>query len=326
MMSINRNKTMIMAALALSTATILGQQAMAAEMTGMDHMQHGAAPAAPMNEMGAMDHSKMGHEQPAAKSKKMEMQPAAGTSQQPMSMQGGDAPANARDPHAYADGYDFGPIPPPKMADVGDMGGVLFNRFETTTLRGSSPVMYDVQGWLGKDYDKLVVKAEGKVKSGKLQDARTELLWGHAVATYWDTQLGVRNDSGVAPNRNWLAFGVQGIAPYWFAVDAAAYLGERGRTAVRLSTEYEVLFTQKWILQPRAEANFFGQQDAARELGSGLSSMVAGLRLRYEIRREFAPYIGVEWNGKFGGTANFARVAGAKVNNTRVVAGLRFWF
>jgi copper resistance protein B len=119
---------------------------------------------------------------------------------------------------------------------------------------------------------------------------------------------------------------MQGLAPYWFGVDATAYLGERGRTAVRLSTEYELLLTQKLILQPRVEVSFFGQQDAARALGSGLSGMVAGVRLRYEIRREFAPYIGVEWNGKFGGTANFARAAGVKVNDTRVVAGLRFWF
>lgn len=323
-MYINRNTIIHLAAFTLSAATVFGQQAMAAGMAGMDHKQHGATPAAPMSDMGTMDHSKMKHGQQTEENKPMDMKPVAGTSQKPM--QGGDAPADARDPHAYSDGYDFGPIPPPKMADVGYMGGVLFNRFEATQLRGAVPVMYDVQGWFGKDYEKLVVKSEGEVKSGKLQDARTELLWGHALATYWDTQLGVRNDSGVAPNRNWLAFGVQGIAPYWFGIDATAYLGERGRTAVRLSTEYELLLTQKLILQPRAEVNFFGQQDAARELGSGLSSMVAGVRLRYEIRREFAPYVGVEWNGKFGGTANYARAAGARVNNTRVLAGLRFWF
>jgi copper resistance protein B len=323
-MQIKRNKITTLVALTLSVTT--AQYVMAADtMSGMDHMQHDSTPSAQMNEMDGMDHSKMGQAKEAPSDNRQDMKPADGT-KKTISMQGGVAPADARDPHAYSDGYDFGPIAPPKMADVAYMGGLLVNRLETTKFQGNVPAMYDVQGWFGRDYERLVLKAEGEASSGKLQDGRTELLWQHAMATYWNTQLGVRNDSGVAPGRNWLAFGMQGLAPYWFGVDATAYLGERGRTAVRLSTEYELLLTQKLILQPRVEVSFFGQQDAARALGSGLSGMVAGVRLRYEIRREFAPYIGVEWNGKFGGTANFARAAGVKVNDTRVVAGLRFWF
>ena len=151
-------------------------------------------------------------------------------------------------------------------------------------------------------------------------------MWGHAISTYWNTQLGVRHDSGVAPGRNWLAVGVQGIAPYWFAVDATAYVGDQGRTALRLGAEYELLLTQKLILQPHIEANFYGVQDEEREIGAGLSSLVTGLRLRYEIRREFAPYVGVDWSSKFGGTADYAKAAGANTNSTNVVAGLRVWF
>jgi copper resistance protein B len=243
-----------------------------------------------------------------------------------MSMKGGGAPADARDPHAYSDGYNFDQMRPHEMADEVYMGGLLVDRLERAHSRDNSFNAYDLQSWLGKDYNKLVLKAEGEGEGGKLQEARTELLWGHAQTTYWDTQLGLRYDSGIAPDRRWLALGVQGLAPYWFEVDAAAYIGEQGRTALRLSAEYELLLTQKLILQPRIEADFYGQQDTARELGSGLSSLITGVRLRYEIRREFAPYVGVEWGGKFGGTADYARAAGMRTKETRVVAGVRFWY
>ena len=123
-----------------------------------------------------------------------------------------------------------------------------------------------------------------------------------------------------------LAFGVEGLAPYWFEIDATAYVGDEGRSALRFAVEYELLLTQKLVLQPRIEANFYGQPDAELALGAGLSSAVAGLRLRYEIRREFAPYVGIEWAGKYGSTADYAQAAGAETKETRFVAGLRFWF
>jgi copper resistance protein B len=294
-MIIKQTKIFTLAATMLSMMTVCGSQVWAADS------------------MSGMDNNSMKND-------------AGGAAKKPMSMQGGTAPIDARDPHAYSDGYDFGPIPPPQMADEGYMGGLLVDRLEGAHSRDNSFNAYDLQGWLGKDYNKLVLKAEGEAEGGKLQEARTELLWGHALATYWDTQLGLRYDSGLAPDRKWLALGVQGLAPYWFEVDAAAYIGEQGRTALRLSAEYELLLTQKLILQPRVEANFYGQQDAARELGSGLSSLVTGVRLRYEIRREFAPYVGVEWGGKFGATADYARAAGVRANETRVVGGVRFWY
>jgi copper resistance protein B len=152
------------------------------------------------------------------------------------------------------------------------------------------------------------------------------VLWGHAVAAYWDTQLGVRYDSGVGPDRGWLAFGIQGLAPYWFEVDATAYVGNGGRTALRLGAEYELLLMQKLILQPRIEVNVYGRRDQARNIGSGLSDGAAGLRLRYEMTRQVAPYVGVEWAGKFGESADFARAAGEKRYETRWVAGVRLWF
>lgn len=243
-----------------------------------------------------------------------------------MSMQGGSAPADARDPHAYSGGYDFGPFSPLRMGDEDYMAGLMINRLERAQTSHNVLSVYDLQGWIGKDYDKLVLKAEGEVDDGKLHEARTEILWSHALDAYWNTQLGARQDSGVAPGRSWLAFGVQGLAPYWFEVDATVYVGEQGRTAIRLGAEYELLITQKLILQPRVEANFYGMQDEARQLGTGLSSLVAGMRLRYEIRRELAPYVGMDWSGKFGGTADYASAAGARTSDTSVVAGVRLWF
>ena len=251
-----------------------------------------------------------------------------------MSMQGGLAPADARDPHAYADGntLDSGEYaqPGPRQLRLGDehnFGSLLVDRLEhIKTNDGANSTAYDLQAWFGRDYDRLVIKAEGDYTKGKLQEARSELLWGHAVANYWDAQLGVRHDSGVGPNRSWLAFGIQGLAPYWFEVDATAYLGENGRSALRVATEYELLLTQRLILQPRAEFNFYGKRDLVRNIGSGLSDGALGLRLRYEFSRQIAPYIGVKRVEKFGQTADMARDAGERAGETRWVAGLRFWF
>jgi len=243
-----------------------------------------------------------------------------------VSMQGGAAPADARDPHAYSDGYDFGPISRPRFADEYSFGSLLIDNLETVRSDNNDAAAYDVQAWYGRDYDRAVFKAEGDIDGGELEDARTELLWGHAVSTFWDTQLGVRIDSGVAPDRGWLAFGIQGLAPYWFGIDVTAYVGDKGRSALRLDSEYELLITQMLILQPRLEADFYGKRDAGRALGAGLSDLSAGIRLRYEIRREFAPYIGIEWAGQYGGTADYARAANLDTKETRAVAGVRVWF
>ncbi|MHB1216412.1 MAG: copper resistance protein B [Thiobacillus sp.] len=250
-----------------------------------------------------------------------------------MDMQGGSAPPDARDPHAYSGGYalDSGKYVLPgsrqlRLADEHSFGSLLVDRLERVDTSDGYATAYDAQAWFGRDYNRLVVKAEGDYGEGKLQEARTELLWGHAIAIFWDTQLGARYDSGVGPDRSWLAFGVQGLAPYWFEVDATAYVGEEGRTALRLSGEYELLITQRLILQPRLELNAYGKSDEALSIGSGLSDITAGLRLRYEFTRQIAPYVGVERAEKLGRSADLARAAGEKSDETRWVAGVRFWF
>lgn len=295
-----------------------GAYAVAAEDVQQDHSAHGVtqqkktvnteagAQAAGAEKNTDMDHSQMDHSK---------MDHGA--------MQSDAEPAAMRDPHAYSGGYDFGLKPRLQLADEAYMFGVLVNRLERAFTRRGTLTAYDVMLRAGKNYDRLVLKAEGEVDDGKLHEARSELLWGHAVATFWDAQLGIRHDSGVLPTRNWLAVGIQGLAPYWFEVDAAAYLGEQGQGALRLGAEYELLLTQRLILQPRMEVNYYSLSDAARGQGAGLNNLLAGIRLRYEIRREIAPYVGVEWSGKFGESAD---LAGAEASDTRWVAGLRFWY
>ena len=156
--------------------------------------------------------------------------------------------------------------------------------------------------------------------------ADLQLLYGHAFAPWWELVVGVRRDFGPGPSRDWAAFGIQGLAPYRLDVEATAYLGESGRTALRLEAEYELLLTNRLVLQPLVQLDLYGKEDPATGTGSGLSEMEAGLRLRYEIRREFAPYVGVAWQRRFGDTADLARAAGEEVEDTRLVAGLRVWF
>jgi copper resistance protein B len=173
----------------------------------------------------------------------------------------------------------------------------------------------------------LVIKTEGDFSEGSIEENQTDILWGHAVSAYWDTQAGVRLDyNKEGENRQWLAFGLQGLAPYWFELDMTAYVGERGNTAFTLEAEYELLLTQKLIIQPRAEITLYGKNDKQNELGSGLSSSAIGFRVRYEFTRQFAPYIGVEWSNKFGNTADYATSSGQSSNNTAFVAGIKFWF
>lgn len=286
-----------------------------------------------MGAMQGMDHSQMNDDPKPSSSDAMQdvISPYQGSEMKgmdmgSMSMQGGSPPADARDPHAYSGGFDFGPYDL-KLVDRINMGSILVDRLESVITSNNTSATYDIQAWYGRDYDRAVLKAEGNVDNGKLQEATTELLWGHSIATFWDTQLGMRYDSGVeGPDRTWLAVGVQGLAPYWFEVDAAVYIGDEGRSALSLESEYELLLTQKWILQPRIEAAAYGKRDPERGIGSGLSELSAGIRLRYEFRREFAPYIGVEWAQRFGETKDFARIAGNDPSETRYVAGLRFWY
>lgn len=242
------------------------------------------------------------------------------------SMQGGRAPPDARDPDAYANGLVNGPMPGMDMGDNATYVHMLLDRVEQFHDRRSNGQAIDAQAWVGGDIDKLWLKVDGERSNGRLGAIRKEALWNHAIAPYWGLQAGLRHDSGDGPGRTWAAFGVQGLAPYWFDLQATAYVGQRGRSALRFEAEYELLLTQRLILQPDLEVTLYGKHDPEREIGAGLSDIDAGLRLRYEVSRKFAPYVGVTWNRKFATTATYARRSGNPVQSTRVVAGLRLWF
>ena len=211
-----------------------------------------------------------------------------------------------------------------QMNDDARFGMLRFDQLEHAVAPGGN-VSWDADAWYGGDFDKLWLRSEGEHSDGRL-DARAELFWDHAFASFWDWQLGARHDSGLGGARDWAAFGVQGLAPYGFEVEATGYVSDQLRTAFRLRTEYEVLITQQLVLQPELEANFYGKDDRAREAGSGVSDAQFGLRLRYELRREFAPYLGVVWTRRFGDAARFARDDGRCAHDAQLVAGVRFWF
>jgi copper resistance protein B len=241
-------------------------------------------------------------------------------------MQGGSAPADARDPNAYSNGAAFTRgADRPMLMDHHRFRSLRIDRLEITDADGETVVPFDLEAWLGNTYDRAVLKSEGELEGGDLAEARTELLWGHAIAPYWDSQLGVRFDSGAGPNRSWLAAGIEGLAPYRFDLELTGYVGESSRTALRFDVSYDMLMTQRLILEPRFEANFYGEDDVERGLGTGLSDTALSLRLRYEIRRELAPYVGVEWRDEYGGTEDLTRAAGGDPSDARFVLGLRFW-
>ena len=237
----------------------------------------------------------------------------------------GKAPLDARSPD-YSQGRDFGPIAPPKMMGNGIMSSVLINQLEASSRHGQINSSYDVDAWLGTDWNRLALKAEGEAADSILEEARTELLWRKPVDTFWNTELGVRHDSGKEKRRTWLALGIDGMSPYWIDLGGTLYLANQNRAAVRLEATYDWRITQRVFLQPTVEANLYSKNDAERDIGKGLSDLQAGLRLRYEVRRQFAPYIGVEATRHYGKTADMLRVKGESISNTVAVAGVRIWF
>jgi copper resistance protein B len=209
------------------------------------------------------------------------------------------------------------------MDDRALFGKVLVEQFEWRT--GSSAA-WQAQAWYGGDYDKLWLKTEGQRNHGASREARAELLWDRIIAPWWNLQAGVRRDFGEGPARSWLAFGVAGLAPGRFDVEATLYAGDAGRSAARFKVEYNLLLTQRCVMQPEIESNLYGKEDPDRRLGSGLANVDIAVRLRYELRREFAPYVGVVWSRYFAGSAGFARADGLRADEWRFVSGLRIWF
>lgn len=200
----------------------------------------------------------------------------------------------------------------------------LLDEFEGRFGRDSS-FRWEGEAWAGTDMNRIYLKSEGEVTRGNVEDGQQEFLYARPISTYFNLQGGVRYDLDSRPGRGWAAFGIEGLAPQFFRISATGYAGDEGRFAAKLEGSYDLLLTQILILQPQAEMNFYSKADPRGRLGSGLSDIDLGLRLRYEISRKAAPYIGLSYESKFGGSADFARAAREHPSDLRIVAGIRMW-
>lgn len=205
---------------------------------------------------------------------------------------------------------------------------VLIDTLEASFGDGEEGYSWNAQGWTGGDINRFWWKTEGEgLFDGKLHDAEVQALYSRAVAPFWDVQVGVRQDFRPdSDDTAHLTLGVQGVAPYWFEMTAAAFLSTEGDLTARAEAEYDQRLTQKLALQPALELEISASDIPELQRAAGLTSVTAGLRLRYEIRKEFAPYVGVEWSRSLGETADLARARGDDADATRVVVGIRAWF
>ncbi|MDO8431478.1 MAG: copper resistance protein B [Candidatus Binatus sp.] len=205
---------------------------------------------------------------------------------------------------------------------------LLFNQLEGRTNGPDNEFRWDGEAWIGTDLNRLWFKSEGSFENGQASDGITEALYARPIPhlRYFDLQAGVRYDLDSNPGRTWGAIGIEGLAPNFFEFELTFYFSDGGRIAGRVNGFYDMLITNRLILQPQFELNFYNKNDPSRGAGSGLSELDTGLRLRYEISRKFAPYIGVAYNGKFGETADFTRDEGGIVNDVRFVFGIRVWY
>lgn len=211
------------------------------------------------------------------------------------------------------------------MADEG--GGQRFAQIlvDLAEVQAGGGYRWEGEGWWGGDLHRFVVKSEGE-GDRRVEAAEVQALYSRAIGPYFNLQAGIRHDLRPTPTRTFATLGIEGLAPYWFEVDAAAFVSTRGEVLARVEGYYDQRLTQRLILQPRVELNLSAQDIRATGTGAGLSGAELGLRLRYEVAREFAPYVGVHWERSFGATRRFARDAGKDDAGIAVVAGVRAWF
>lgn len=215
----------------------------------------------------------------------------------------------------------------PKMLDEAIMGHLLFDQLEGRLgFNQGNTFRWEAQGWLGTDENRVWLLSEGRYSNNQLDDGIQQLFYGRAISTYFDALVGVRYDLDSLPGRGWGAIGIQGLAPQFFKVSAIGYVSGEGHLGARLEASYDLLITQRLILQPQIELNFYSEDDPARQVGAGLAELDTGLRLRYEITRQFAPYVGVTYLGQYGATANYVSAVGGATQQVRFTAGLRAWF
>lgn len=245
----------------------------------------------------------------------------------------GDTPAPAP-PQDHAADAIFGAN---KMAqsrkelarEVGGMGYslIMLDLAEIAIKKGRESYRFEGEAFTGGNINRFGLKFEGEGALGEpIDDLEVQALYSRAIAPYWNLQVGLRHDITPNPSRTYAVLGIEGMTPYWFKLTGAAFLSTKGELRARVEGSYDLRLTQELILQPRIETNLSFQDIPAIGIGSGFTDFEAGLRLRYEIKQEFAPYIGVEWRKQFGDTARFTRAKGDDPSSVNFVAGIRFWF
>ena len=269
-----------------------------------------------------MDHSKMGHG--------MDDMPGKQPMDHPTMPRTSMAPTEPIIPiPVLTDADRAAALPPAHDHPVHDnsiQSHVEFDRLEAWNATNGTGLAWEGHSWIGTDLNRLWLRSEGERIDNRTEKADLEVLYGHSVSPWWDVVAGIRHDFKPGASQDFAAIGVMGLAPYKFEVAATAYIGQSGQTAARVEIQYETLLTQRLILQPLVEVNLYGKDDAHRDIGSGLGTIEAGLRLRYEFNRQFAPYVGVVREYAFGRTADFRRDNDEHIGDTRFVAGLRIGY
>lgn len=278
-----------------------------------------------MSQMPAAADPHAGHDMSAMP---MAGQPKVGTD-----LPAGDTPAPAPQPGLAAARYWGAEAMAKADRDLRrEHGGmtypvVMLNIAEYQARKGRDGYRWDGEASFGGDIDRLVLKSEGEGSFGEaLEQAEVQALYNRALDPYWNLQVGVRHDIRPNPSRTYATIGIEGLAPYWFEVEGALFLSDKGDLTARAEAYYDQRIMQDFVLQPRIEANFSAQDVPEIGTGSGLTDLEVGLRLRYERTREFAPYVGVSWERQFGDTARFSRARGDGTGGFSFVAGVRTWF
>jgi copper resistance protein B len=221
-----------------------------------------------------------------------------------------------------------GPGWPPAVKDNKVFAHVLFDQLEGRASTSGSLLRWDGQGWIGTDMNRLWLKSEGFAGDGTVSDGDHEALYDRPIPhmRYFDAQAGVRADLDSGPTRVWAAAGVEGLAPYFFDFEPTFYVRDGGHIAGRINGSWDLFITQRWVVQPQAELNFYSKDDPARQTGSGFSDIDTGVRIRYELTRKFNPYLGWAYAGKYGGSARYTRQSREATSNSSFVFGLRVWY
>lgn len=202
---------------------------------------------------------------------------------------------------------------------------VLADRMEAWDSDSSSGFAWQAEGWIGTDLHRAWLRSSGEHQGGRIGAAEVEVLYGRGIAAWWDLVGGVRHELRPGDGRSFLVVGIQGLAPQNFEMEATAWLRD-GQIAARFETTYQLLFTNRLILQPHLQLQWFAENEPLRGIGSGLATLEGGLRLRYEVVRRFAPYAGIGYQRAFGETGSLRRDAGDDIGELRLVAGVRMWF